>query len=50
MAPKQEDRGVEPEGEEIILTGEGLMRKRQGRIEDATGRPAAIENDLGGGD
>lgn len=48
MAPLQEDRGVDPESEEIILTGEGVVHKPLAHVEDATGRPAAIEDDLAG--
>lgn len=49
MSKKQDDRGVQPESEEIILTGEGLYAPEQPEhVVDALGNPAAPEDDLAG--
>ncbi len=48
MARRQEDLGVEPEGEEIVLTGHGPERRKLGHVQDGTGRPAAPEDDMAG--
>lgn len=49
MSTEQEDRGVEPESEEIILTGDGVQEVVEpGHVVDGIGEPAATEDDLGG--
>lgn len=48
MARRYTDLGVEPEGEEIVLTGDGVERHVQKHVEDGTGRPAAPEDDMSG--
>ena len=47
MAPEQEDRGVAPKGEEIILNGEEVETE-EFHVQDALGNPAAPEDDLAG--
>lgn len=47
MAPEQEDRGVDPENEDIVLSGPGEIDEEE-HVLDATGRPAKPEDDLAG--
>ncbi len=48
MARRHDDQGVEPEGEEIILTGHGLEVRKHEQVLDGTGNPAAPEDDMSG--
>ncbi|MCE9541090.1 hypothetical protein K8R03_00850 [Candidatus Kaiserbacteria bacterium] len=49
MSTIQDDRGVEPEDENIPLTDDAASEeKRLPHVLDALGNPAAIEDDLAG--
>ena len=49
MSKQQDDRGVQPESEEIILTGEGLHGAAPPEhVKDGLGNPAAAEDDMAG--
>ena len=49
MSTIQDDRGVEPEDEDIILTGDAVAKeKRLPHVLDALGNPAAAEDSLAG--
>ena len=48
MSKEQDDRGVDPESEEIFLTEHGREIHRMDHILDATGRRAAPEDDSAG--
>jgi|GEM_PF-5265238 len=47
MSPEQEDRGVEPQIEEVVIDGEEVTRQTPHEL-DGLGQPAAEESDLGG--
>lgn len=44
MSPHQEDRGVELEEDEIIMSGQAQVDE-EGHVLDGTGRPAKAEDD-----
>lgn len=46
MSPEQEDRGVEPETEEVIIDGKEVVRETPHEL-DGIGEPAAEEDDTG---
>lgn len=46
MSPEQEDRGVEPETEEVIIDGKEVIRETPHEL-DGIGEPAAEEDDTG---
>ena len=49
MSTEQEDRGVDPEAEDLVMTDEGLVEaEKPPHVLDALGNPAAPEDDLGG--
>jgi hypothetical protein len=48
MSLQQEDRGVEPEENGMSTSAEEVMLNGREHVLDATNRPAAEEDDLGG--